>query len=99
MPIHLRESFDLPVGTSGDRRDNPGELKPPELAALKLLLDLRLEILQFDLHAIIDVSVIHVFFSEETGFPSAFLRFILDLPPAKVLVLHCPLVGRGTDIS
>ena len=102
LPVHLGKRFYLSIGTSGggsSGRNDPGELKPPELAALELLLYLSLEILKLYLHAVVDVAVIHVFFGEETGLTAALLGFILYLAPSEVLILHCTFVGRGTDIS
>lgn len=101
LTIDLRESFQLPIWTSGRSsfsRD-ARELKLPQLAAFILLLDLRFEILQLNLNPIIDISVVHVLLGEEAGLLPPLFGLVLNQPPPLLLVLHGPLVCRRPDIS
>jgi len=101
LTIDLRESFQLPIRTSGRSRfgRNARELKVPQFAAFILLLDLRFEILQLNLDPIIDVSVVHVLLREEAGLLLPLFGLVLNQPPPLLLVLHGPLVCGRPDIS
>lgn len=102
LTIDLGQGFELPIWPSSRSRRfqrYSRELELSELANLKFLLDLCLEVLQLDLDAIIDVAVVHVLLCEEARFPPPLLRLVLNLPLSLLLGFHRPLVRGCTDVS